>query len=104
MLDLEFLARRNDGSIERIEAHDLGDAGGLDMTLFDGASSGLLMPEDFEVAAEGMREGSVAAVLVYEELSMLPVIAAWEAGGATRIGEGAILVEEIEAALDATES
>ena len=53
--------------------------------------------------------GSVAAVLVfeelvYEELVNFPLIAAWRRGGARVVAEGQISPEDIVLALDATKS
>ena len=39
--------------------------------------------------------GSVAAVLVYEELVIFPLIAAWRRGGARVVAEGQISPEDI---------
>lgn len=103
VLDLEFLARHDDGSVAPIDAHDVSAADGLDMAQFDGASSGILTSDDFAEIGEDMTPGNVAAILVYEELSMLPVIGAWEREGATLLNDGFLLVEDLEAALDATE-
>ena len=47
--------------------------------------------------------GSVAAVLVYEELVIFPLIAAWRRG-ARVVTEGQISPEDIVLALDATKS
>lgn len=104
VLDLEFVEKRDDGSTARIEAQDLNAPAGLDLAMLDGASSGILTPEDFDEIGESMTPGSVAAILVYEELSMLPVIASWEREGATLLNDGFMLVEDLEAALDATDS
>lgn len=104
VLDLEFVEKHDDGTTTRIEAHDLDAAEGLDLAMLDGASSGILTPEDLTEIGESMTPGGVAAILVYEELSMLPVIAAWEREGATLLSDGFMLVEDLEAALDATES
>ena len=103
VLDLEFVSKNADGTVARIEAHDLGIVGELDLAIFDGASSGLYTQEDFDQMGEVMTSGSVAAVLIYEELSLLPVIASWETDGARLIGSGAVEVDELVVALDATE-
>lgn len=103
VLDLEFVAKNADGSVHPIAAHDLGVVGDIDFGIFDGASSGLYSQEDFDELGEEIAAGSVAAVLIYEELSLLPVIASWEADGAKLIGSGAIEFDELVVALDATE-
>lgn len=103
VLDLEFVAKDADGSVRQVEPHDLGVVGELDLGIFEGASSGLYTQEDFDELGAVIAAGSVAAVLIYEELSLLPVIASWEADGANLIGSGAIEADELVIALDATE-
>ena len=61
------------------------------------------VPDIDEVGAM-IGSGSVAAVLVYEELVIFPLIAAWRRGGARVVAEGQISPEDIVLALDATKS
>lgn len=70
------------------------------MSQVDGATSTLLDGADLDQVGAGLRAGSVAAVLVYEELSMLPVVRAWEDGGARLLSAGSITPDELLAALD----
>lgn len=103
VLDLEFVAKRPGGAIEVIPAHDLGSVEGLDMEIFDGASSGLYTNEDLNEVGAHMAEGSIAALIIYEERSLIPVVAAWERAGGRVIGDGPVPVEELVIALDETE-
>ncbi|MBH5146369.1 MULTISPECIES: DUF6325 family protein [Rhodococcus] len=87
ILDLEFVVKLPSGHAVIV------DAGGLstenfDATVFGGASSHLLDVDDLALIAEDIGEGSLAAVLVYEELTLLPAIEAWTTRGATIITEG----------------
>src|SRR5664279_885799 len=59
---------------------------------------------DFDEVGAMIGSGSVAAVLVYEELVIFPLIAAWRRGGARVVAEGQISPEDIVLALDATKS
>lgn len=104
VLDLEFVAKRDDGTLERVPATELGSVDGVDMAQFDGASSGLLDPSDAETVGARMQLGALAAILVYEELSMLEVVEAWESGGAALLVEGPLTVDELDSALDATDN
>lgn len=104
ILDIEFLSKDADGHITTTPAHDLGEIDGLDMSFFDGASSYLLDDEDIHEIGDLMAPGSVSVVVIYEELSMLSAIVAWEAEGASLIAEGPIEVEALVAAIDATET
>ncbi len=103
VLDLEFITRREQGGLEVISASQAGEVLGFDVSAFEGASSGLLTDADFDDVSENLRAGGVAAVLVYEELALFPVLASWEQAGATLLGEGTIDPAELVEALDATE-
>lgn len=103
ILDLEFVARDSDGSIHLVAPATLDTEPGLDLAQFDGASSGILDRSDIDSVGGALEPGSVAAMLVYEELSVLPMIAAWQRSGARLVAEGQVSVEEILLALDATE-
>ena len=103
VLDLEFVQKDADGSIAIVEAHDLGAVDDLDMGMFDGASSGLYAQDDLDEVASFLDAGDVAALIIYEELSLLPAVATWEQAGGRVIGDGPVTVEEIITALDSTE-
>ena len=102
VLDLEFV-RLVDGGVRTVEPVSFGIVDGLDMSVFDGASSGILDEEDLASLGSRLTAGSVAAVLVYEELSMLQVLARWESAGANLLAEGPVDARELLSALDATE-
>lgn len=94
VLDLEFITTV-DGVATTIPASQLGPQ----FSVFQGAMSGLLDHDDLRTVAEGLAPGATAAVLVYEELSFLEVIEAWENAGATIVSEGPVDVDDIDAAL-----
>jgi hypothetical protein len=94
VLDLEFV--KGDGAEPRIvTASDIG----LELADFDGASSGLLDHDDLQVVAAGLSPNATAAVLVYEELSIVTVFEAWEAAGATILSQGPVEAADISTAL-----
>lgn len=103
VLDLEFLAKSPDGAVGLVDAGSLDADAGVDLTPFEGASSGILDQSDIDEVGAAIGPGSVAAMLVYEELTILPLLAAWQRGGARVITEGQISPDEIVLALDATE-
>ena len=104
VLDLEFVALGADGGVETIEPTMLGAVDGLDMAVFAGASSGILDASDFAALGADLTPGSIAAVLVYEELSMLQVLASWERAGGKLLAEGPVDAADLISALDSTES
>jgi hypothetical protein len=104
ILDLVFATVANDGSWAVIEIADYDGDGALDLSVFEGASSGLLDSEDIGEAMSAVAPGSSAAVLVYENRWAGPFAAALRRGGAQLVAQGRIPVQAILAALDASES
>lgn len=102
VLDLEFVV--NDGSSARIVSPlELPDSGGIDLTPWEGASSGLLDADDLTSIASEMRAGSVAVVVVFENVWVLGLVDKWSSSGARLIFDGAIPTGDLLDALDATE-
>lgn len=94
VLDLEFVTK-TDGVVTTVGATQVSPQ----FAVFDGANSGLLDRDDLDTATADLAPGSTAAVLVYEELSILQVIEAWEGAGARIVSEGPVNVDDIDAAL-----
>jgi hypothetical protein len=103
VLDLEFLAKSTDGVVRKVALNSLIDAIGVDVTLWQGAESGLLDQSDFDTVASGIEPGSVAAILVYEDVWAAPLIATIERSGAHVVADGRIAVEDLLSALDSAE-
>jgi hypothetical protein len=99
LLDLVFIRKETDGSVRALALHDLGDE--VDLSLFEGASSGLLDDDDLAEAAAAVEPGSSAGVLVYENRWAAPFAAALRRGGAQLVASGRIPVNAILAALEA---
>ena len=98
VLDTEFVSRDADGKVQRLDAASVG------LDEFSGADSHLIDDDDVAAAAESLAAGEVAAIVVYEDLSFLPVIGAWGADGGTVLTEGPVLVDDLIDALDATDA
>ena len=98
VLDLEFV-HSIDGVASTVPA------GRVDTSLaqFDGASSGLLDRADLDEVAANLPHGSTAAVLIYEDLPLLDVLDAWEAGGARVVSEGPVDLADLDAAVEGAE-
>lgn len=103
ILDIEFLTKGSDGQVVTTPAHDLGEIDGVDMAFFDGAATYLLDDDDIHEIGEAMSPVAVAVVVIYEELSMISALAAWQNEGAVLLAEGPIEVEALVAAIDETE-
>ncbi|HEU4840798.1 MAG TPA: DUF6325 family protein, partial [Ilumatobacteraceae bacterium] len=60
ILDLEFVTCRDDGSVGAVQLRDLDADGEFDLTVFEGASSGLLDQSDLDDAARALTPGASA--------------------------------------------
>jgi uncharacterized membrane protein len=103
ILDLALIAKDEDGTVAGIELADLGD-GGAELSVFEGASSGLISDDDLGEAGAALEPGTSAALLVFENSWAAPFAAAVRRSGGQLVASGRIPVEAIEAALDAAES
>ncbi|MFD8389486.1 DUF6325 family protein [Streptomyces sp. NPDC059680] len=101
IIDLAFVRKETDGSVVGLEVQDLGEE--TDLTVFEGASAGVLDQSDLDEAANALEPGNSAAVLVYENLWAAPLAAALRRSGAQLVASGRIPVQALLAALDATE-
>jgi hypothetical protein len=104
ILDLILVAKDQDGTVAALELADVTGDGKLDLTVFEGAASGLLGDDEVADAGNLLQPGDSAAVLVYENLWAAPLAAALRRGGAQLVAGGRIPVPDIVAALDALES
>ena len=102
IIDLEFIRRDADGTLVRLAVEDLG--GDPTLSVFVGASSGLLAGDDLDEAAGVLQPGTTAAVLVYENLWAAPLARALRRTGGQLVASGRIPVQALLAALDAAES
>jgi hypothetical protein len=103
ILDLEFMTRRQDGSVAAIELADIDNDGQLDLTVFEGVSSGLLDQSDFDEAANALQPGSSAGILIFENRWATGFVQALRRGGAELVAAGYIPLDDLAASLDATE-
>jgi hypothetical protein len=103
ILDLIFVRKDADGSVSGVAIADLDHDGKLDLAVFEGASSGLLGPDEIEDAGSVLEPNSSAGILVYENVWAAPFARALRRGGGRLVADGRINVQAILAALDAPE-
>lgn len=104
VLDLVLLKKELDGSVEGFESHDFGDIdlGGLRELETDLAL--LLAEEDVESIGAAVEPGSVAAVLVWENVWAAPFGSAVRRSGGQLVASGRIAIQALAAAIEADET
>jgi len=103
IIDLLFIKKDLDGSVQVLGISDLGQEGDFDLTVFEGASAGLLGDDDVAEAASAVEPGSSAGLLVYENVWAAPFASAVRRSGGQLVASGRIPVQAVLAALDALE-
>jgi hypothetical protein len=103
ILDLRFVTRHTDGSMQFIDLQDLDRDGTLDVAVFDGVSSGLLDESDIADATSVIEPGSSAGILIFENRWATPFVQALRRGNAQLVAAGYIPHDDLAASLDATE-
>jgi hypothetical protein len=102
VLDLLILQKDADGTVEAVEIDDLDEVDGLRVAETQLAE--LLAEEDVVHLAAAMEPGSVAGVLVWENLWAAPFASAARRAGGQLIASGRIPIQAILASLEADES
>jgi hypothetical protein len=90
VLDLVFIKKDADGTVSALELEDLDRDDTMDLTIFEGASTGLLGQYDYDEVATILEPNSSAGILLYEQRWAAPFAAALRRGGAQLIASGNI--------------
>ncbi len=104
VLDLLILKKNDDGSVEGFESHDFGDDELGELRALEDELALLLAAEDVESIGAALEPGSVAAVLVYENVWAAPFGAAVRRSGGQLVASGRIPIQALAAALEADET
>ena len=104
ILDLVFVRKDADGSVEGLVLADLDHDGTLDLAVFEGAASGLLGEDDIDEASSVLERNTSAAILVYENRWAAPFAAALRRGGAELVATGRIPHDALVAAAETAEA
>ena len=99
VLDMIVITKDADGTLDAVEISDAEDLGPL--TAIEAGLAGLLAEEDVAYLAAAMEPGSVAGVLVYENLWAAPFAAAARRAGGVVIADGRVNAEDVVAAFAA---
>ena len=100
VLDILFIAKDADGTIAKIATADVEHSEALDVRLW-ALSSGLLDQSDIDEVAAAIEPGSLAGILVYENVWAVPMWTALDRSSARLVGAGRIGADDLIAALDA---
>jgi hypothetical protein len=100
VLDIVFISRNTDGTVSKVEVADVEHSEALDERLW-GLSSGLLDQSDIDQVAAAIQPGSLAGILVYENVWAVPMWTAMDRSSARLVGAGRIVADDLIEALDA---
>jgi hypothetical protein len=99
ILDLVFLAKDEDGSVEVLEIGQMPK-----LAVLEGTASGLVDAEDIAEAGSVMEPGTSAALIIYENTWAAPFAIAVRESGGQLVSSGRIPVQAILGALEAAEA
>jgi hypothetical protein len=104
ILDALFVRKEADGTFSGFDIADLDADTAGDLTVFAGATSGLLDDDDVAATAAEIEPGSAAVMIVYENKWAAHFIAAVRRNGGELIAQQRIGVQQVIDALDAAEA
>jgi len=104
VLDLLFLRKNFDGSVEGFESHEFDDSELGELRALESELAMLLAEEDVETIGLAMEPGSVGAVLVWENAWAAPFASAVRRSGGQLVASGRIPIQELAAAIEADEA
>src|SRR6478672_11084605 len=104
VLDLILLKKELDGSVEGFESHDFGDVDLGGLRELETELALLLAEEDVESIGAALEPGSVAAVLVWENVWAAPFGSAVRRSGGQLVAGGRIPIQALAAAIEADDA
>ena len=104
VFDALFVQKGADGTFAGVDIADLDEDSAGQLTVFAGASSGLLDDADAALVASEMEPGDAAVMIAYENRWAAPFVAAVRRNGGKLIANERIQVQELIGALDAAET
>ncbi len=104
VLDALFVQKEADGTFSGFDLADLDQETAGDLTVFAGASTGLLGDDDAAVVAAELEPGAAAVMILYENRWAGPFISAVRRNGGVVIASERIGVQDVIDALDAADA
>ena len=102
VIDVLILTKDDDGSVDVTELSDIDELG--EMQAVEAELADLLAEDDVENLAAAMEPGSVAGVLIWENLWAAPFASAARRSGGQLIADGRIPIQAIIASVEADEA
>jgi hypothetical protein len=105
ILDLAFITRGADGSVDAIDLKDFDDQGIGQLAVFhqDGVA-GLLDQSDFDEVGAVLEPNSSAGILVFENTWAAPFVGAMRRSGGQLVASGRIAATDLMSAIEAFEA
>lgn len=104
VIDALFVRKDEDGSFSGFDLADVDEDTAGDLTVFAGASTGLLGDDDAALAAAEIEPGSAAVMICYENRWAAPFISAVRRNGGVLIASERVGVQELIGALETAEA
>jgi hypothetical protein len=104
VLDLLFLKKNADGSVEGFESHEFDDGEVGELRELESELAMLLAAEDVEAIGEALEPDSYAAVLVWENVWAAPFGAAVRHSGGQLVAGGRIPIQALADAIEADQA
>lgn len=101
ILDVEFVSKSPDGA-QVVGVSELPARPELDLSAWSGSSSGLLDADDIALVGDEIAEGSIAVVVVFENVWVLDLVANWP--GARVVLDSGVATDDLLDALDALDA
>jgi hypothetical protein len=103
ILDLKVIKHNDDGVVVGLTAEDISEMGVHSLDMFIGASAGLFSNEDFDAVGELLSPGALGVAILFENTWAAPFVGAVLRHGGEVIATGRVTVNELLAALEASE-
>jgi uncharacterized membrane protein len=104
IIDLVFVTKNDDGSIDAIELSDLPAEEASAFDDLDGEAGGLLSDADLDLASEVLAPGSSAALIVWENTWARRLVTAIKGAGGRLVAHDRLDAETVQEALASADS
>lgn len=99
VMDLQFVRKDSDGTLTRVALEDVPQDDPAEVSDWAGAYSGLLDEEDLEALGASIAPGSLAGILVYENVWAAPMMQEIIDSGSRLLGSGRVDSDDLVAVL-----